>query len=328
MTYLIATDEAGYGPPLGPLVIVATSWQLDDGAALRLAVSKLSEPIDDVRCESVKIGDSKQVFRRCKQTPPGRLPILDEVCGAASRWTGVPDPRTNFADWLRVVAANDYAQAIADPWFRLVPETSNAVRNDSADDEQADQRLIDHWTRSRLSLGHIAVRFITPRTFNAAIDRGLNKADLLTELTCDLAVKSMRLVVPPGKAVTILSDRHGGRSFYAGAIQHACGGDIVDVMIEGKPTSQYQVRGANPIDWSFSVSGDSVAPVAMSSLIAKWVRERAMADFNLFFAGRAPRGVRIRPTAGYPNDASRFLRDLDQFHLRRDIGDVTLIRCR
>ena len=31
MRYLIGTDEAGYAPNLGPLVISATVWEIDDG---------------------------------------------------------------------------------------------------------------------------------------------------------------------------------------------------------------------------------------------------------------------------------------------------------
>ena len=31
MGYLIGTDEAGYGPNLGPLVISATVWEAPDG---------------------------------------------------------------------------------------------------------------------------------------------------------------------------------------------------------------------------------------------------------------------------------------------------------
>ena len=33
MGYLIGTDEAGYGPNLGPLVISASVWQVPDGAS-------------------------------------------------------------------------------------------------------------------------------------------------------------------------------------------------------------------------------------------------------------------------------------------------------
>ena len=32
MTLVIGTDEAGYGPNLGPLVVAATAWQVDAGA--------------------------------------------------------------------------------------------------------------------------------------------------------------------------------------------------------------------------------------------------------------------------------------------------------
>ena len=31
MSYLIGTDEAGYGPNLGPLVISASVWHVPDG---------------------------------------------------------------------------------------------------------------------------------------------------------------------------------------------------------------------------------------------------------------------------------------------------------
>ena len=32
MTLLIGTDEAGYGPNLGPLVVAATAWRVDTPA--------------------------------------------------------------------------------------------------------------------------------------------------------------------------------------------------------------------------------------------------------------------------------------------------------
>ena len=39
MAFLIGTDEAGYGPNLGPLVISATVWEVPDGARQRQPVS-------------------------------------------------------------------------------------------------------------------------------------------------------------------------------------------------------------------------------------------------------------------------------------------------
>ena len=33
MLYVVGTDEAGYGPNLGPLVIAATVWQIDEPEA-------------------------------------------------------------------------------------------------------------------------------------------------------------------------------------------------------------------------------------------------------------------------------------------------------
>ena len=41
MPYLIGTDEAGYGPNLGPLVISTTAWRLpDDGLGAWISVTR------------------------------------------------------------------------------------------------------------------------------------------------------------------------------------------------------------------------------------------------------------------------------------------------
>ena len=32
MQYLLGTDEAGYGPNLGPLVVTATVWEVPDAS--------------------------------------------------------------------------------------------------------------------------------------------------------------------------------------------------------------------------------------------------------------------------------------------------------
>ncbi len=67
MNYLIGTDEAGYGPPLGPLVVAATVWELPDG---------------DLEPSDVNLYDRLRhcVCRRAQrgaQTPPRRVAFAD-----------------------------------------------------------------------------------------------------------------------------------------------------------------------------------------------------------------------------------------------------------
>ena len=46
MTLLIGTDEAGYGPNLGPLVVAATAWRID--ARVEAAEAVLTTALLDV----------------------------------------------------------------------------------------------------------------------------------------------------------------------------------------------------------------------------------------------------------------------------------------
>ena len=45
MGYLIGTDEAGYGPNLGPLVISATVWEAPDGIGGEELFERLGDSI-------------------------------------------------------------------------------------------------------------------------------------------------------------------------------------------------------------------------------------------------------------------------------------------
>ncbi len=49
-------------------------------------------------------------------------------------------------------------------------------------------------------------------------------------------------------------------------------------------------------------------PVALASMTAKLVRELAMARFNRYWCGRV---AELKPTAGYVQDARRWLEDVE-----------------
>jgi ribonuclease HII len=126
----------------------------------------------------------------------------------------------------------------------------------------------------------------------------------------------------------IYCDRHGGRRFYAGLLQHYFPSTAPQVITETASLSQYCIEtDLGPATISFTVKGDRFTPVAYSSLIAKWIREEMMLRLNHFFQTHSGDSS-LEPTAGYPVDAVRFLKQTES--LRREMGivDKHLIRCR
>ncbi len=65
--------------------------------------------------------------------------------------------------------------------------------------------------------------------------------------------------------------------------------------------------------------------VAVASMVSKYVRELFMRRLNRYFVSRV-RG--LRPTAGYPQDAKRFLAEIAEFRARAGVADELLVRAR
>ncbi len=124
MTYLIGTDEAGYGPNLGPLVVSASVWKIDDSATDSAPASNSPSAIDlykrlrGVVCKSspageppkrLAIADSKSLY-----SPATGLAALERGVLAALALTGY-EP----TDWLGIwqaLDANSIAHLPTMPW--------------------------------------------------------------------------------------------------------------------------------------------------------------------------------------------------------------------
>jgi ribonuclease HII len=334
MHLIIATDEAGYGPKLGPLVIVATAWLVPSKDSLNGVFRNLGVSWKDERCGAIFIDDSKKVFKRNARYLKGQEPLLDIACRVASRWASLPDPGWSFAKWLKAVAPLDFKNVASTPWFaECLNETASSPPMRSSGDvrDSLDQAIVDHWSGPGAKLCSIQARMITAAEFNKQVDSGKNKADILTESTCSLVQLLVSILGETALNVSVFSDRHGGRAYYGAALQHHFADSSMHVVHEDKHVSTYALKdtlNCGDVEWSFTVSGDSFAPVAMSSMIAKWLREQAMEQLNEFFQRRLPSGISLSPTAGYPSDADRYLADLQRLGLRRDIDDALLIRKR
>lgn len=324
---LIATDEAGYGPKLGPLVIAATTWQVPDCDDDQLA--GLFEPMQKpCRLGNAKVivNDSKAVFKpksvqNSQQSQADPLETLHATVSVANHWCGIYP--TELSSWLQQIAADDFDGVKQTPWLTNIQDV--AFRDDDAVDE-----IVNTWQHSGIKLLGSHLRIIPAQQFNKAIANGMNKADLLSESTLSLVRQAIEKQKDESSVkAQVFCDRHGGRRYYAGVLQHCLEDANAQVIAETKSQSSYSLRG-DRIDATirFTVKGDRFAPVALSSIYAKYVRERMMESFNEYFANLHKGKNPLKPTAGYPTDAIRYLKDIAPIRKRERIKDTDLIRQR
>lgn len=314
---LIATDEAGYGPKLGPMVVAATAWTIPgDGLShdqIDAFFSGLRSPakIGDVK---IKVDDSKAVFK-----PGGGLAALHAVVSASHHACG-QSPST-LASVLPIIAADDCDAIATTPWL-------GELSGEMFLELDQTKPLIDAWHATGIGLIDVQTRIITAATFNDAIRGGANKADLLAASTLGLAQKLIHKH-PDHREVVVYCDRFGGRRYYADVLQQIFDDAFPSVIAESSQRSAYRIPiDGRVIDIAFTVKGDRFTPVALSSMHAKYLRERMMESLNSYFQRLHRSNTPLRPTAGYPVDADRFLEAIEAVIVREDIDRSKLIRSR
>jgi len=294
MTLVIGTDEAGYGPTLGPLVVAATAWRVD--ASPDDAEAVLERAVAAAEADGGPAwADSKQVYRAgagFAALERGALVGVALAAGAApehwaalARAVGPIAPHSPRGGWERLgevpVTAGD-------------PETTAAVGAALA--------------RHGVVLERLVCRAIYPAEFNTLLATGANKSDILSGATLELAA-DLRSTAASAPAL-VWCDRHGGRKRYGGLVSRHFEAPLVEARTETPRQSVYVVpptahrQGSCRVE--FCVGGEARPPVALASMAAKYVRELAMRAFNDFWCRRANG---LQPTAGYPVDADRWRRD-------------------
>ena len=286
-TLVVGTDEAGYGPNLGPLVVAATAWEA-------AAAPGDVEPLFEAAAAGLTglWGDSKVIHRG-----GGGFAALERGALAAMLAAGGAAPAT----WSALLAAAGCETEPAE-WAAAAAalQLPCAAGRDgcAAAGERAAAALAAHGLRPVA----VRCRVVQPLEFNALLEAGLNKSDILSHATLDLAASLVGLA--PGDSV-VWCDRHGGRMRYAPLLSRSFAAPLVRVVAETPRVSAYHVDAA-ACRVEFTVGGESRLPVAVASMTAKYVRELAMRAFNAWWCGKVPD---LASTAGYPLDAARWRRD-------------------
>lgn len=296
----VGVDEAGLGPNLGPLVIVATRWSgppchTDD--LWKRFDRAVTQEADGVR---LHVGDSKSVYRNKKD-----FATLERSARAILAAAGITEP--GLAALIDQLDPNSRCEEV--PWLDQVVDGPT---------EPPDRQLVEALIATETKL-EVAAAIVPALRFNSLLDERDSKGQMLSRLS----LETLRRVWGPTDEPTLVwCDKHGGRNRYDDLLLEHCDREFVIRHEEGREASRYEVGGSQIV---FGVKSERYFPVACASLVAKYTRQRAMRAFNAWWAMHVPG---LKPTEGYPLDARRFRSDVTEASTALGISNELLWRAR
>jgi ribonuclease HII len=319
-------DEAGYGPLLGPLCVGLCAFGIeayDPGCGAPDLWKLLSRAVCRGRRDRrrrIAVEDSKKLkgANSAKAHPLATLErsVLCFLGTLASRAPSGPCPASDDEFLERVLAETSPA-----PWYRS--STALPIAHDAEALGIATSRLARAAAESGVSCEIMRCEVIDAGDFNQMVARTGNKAAV--NLAAVLRLLEHVWLRWPHAHPRVIIDRQGGRQHYLGDLQRAWPDAHIRIVAESESLSRYRLeRQGGPLTVSFLTEAESRhLPVALASMLAKYVRELFMVRLNRFFQGHLPE---LKPTAGYYADAHRYLADIDPVLRRLDLHRPALVR--
>jgi ribonuclease HII len=318
MGLLIGMDEAGLGPNLGPLVVTVTVWEVPGSPRefdLWDAMSDIASQSPTKEPLKLHVADSKLVY-----SPGKGLVALERAVLSAMRLLGhAPQSLSQLDEQLSSVDK-------LEPRNSKLETTGSWLDRDLPLPTEVDASLIGDlataWSeccrRAGVVLKAIRSEIVQPSRFNAIVRECDNKSLALSRISLDL----LRSVWNPDDAqpTLVICDKHGGRNRYDDLLSEILDGQMIFSVGESRERSVYRI-GSTEI--RFQMKAEANFPVALASLVCKYVRELSMEVFNQFWSEHIPD---LKPTAGYPVDAVRFKQDIAEAQQRLGITNDVLWR--
>ena len=320
-------DEAGYGPMLGPLCVASSVFLLEDppedGHAPDLWSSlqrALSKTLKEARGR-ITITDSKKL----KGAHSGRSHPLRHLERGVLACLGAGESNSSM---LENLTEEDLFERLGvtvpeHPWYQTAGPLPTACDTGRL---RIDASLLRRAMQSTgIQCAALRCEAMGAADFNRSIDETRNKSGV----NMQLVIRQIEAIWArfPDARPRVVVDRQGGRTAYREDLQVAWPESSIKVMLESPEMSRYELTmpGRGELIVIFTMESElHHLPVALASMTAKYVRELMMGRMNSYFQGRRPG---IQATAGYVEDARRYLADIEPVLAEDRIDRAKLVRC-
>jgi hypothetical protein len=337
-------DEAGYGPILGPLVVSVTGFEVagampEESDALpclwqllKAAVAKKTP----VRKGRLLIADSKIVHgltdgdKLLERGVLAFMRTLPPKTGHSELGTSNSELRTpNSLHALMELFGCTNHELTSHPWY--APRNMKLPWLADAGDLAIAANMLQT-AMARMGVRTLCMRtaVVSERLYNRLVGNTQNKASALVSITLTHLYHLHQTYGHLGLVVGI--DKQGGRDHYTSLLLQTFPAAQLKVLLESEVASSSLLQEPGPNGTGrrtlihFREKGESAfLPTALASMVCKYLRELCMHSFNTWWCSQV---VGLKPTAGYHQDGSRWLLDVEPHLSRLGIARDMLVRIR